>query len=125
MWETAKLTERVDGLAKSIDGLGPTWEKALDKHGVDIKERFAELKSDMKQTSDKVSNLKESIDSFKGAMKVVGGLYALVLIVIGAFLAWYLRPIPTPPVAEPPAPPPHQDVAPEQNTAPAVAPSKG
>lgn len=94
MWEVAKLTERVDALAKSIDGIGPAFEKALDKHSSDVKERLGEMKTDGKTSSDKVANLKESIDSFKGAMKVLGGIYALVLILAAAFLTWYLRPAP-------------------------------
>jgi hypothetical protein len=92
MWETAKLTERVESLTKAIDSLGPAFEKALDKHALDTKERIADLRTEVKDAGVKFGSMKEGIDSFKGAMKVYEGLYALALVFVAAFLAWYLRP---------------------------------
>lgn len=100
MRETATLAERIEGLTKAIEKLGPAFEKALDKQAADTKERIADLKTDGKTTSAKLDTVKESIDSFKGAMKVFGGIYALALVLTAAFLTWYLRPVPaasTPP----------------------------
>lgn len=94
MTEVAKLTTRVDGLVASFEKLSPTFEKAIDRHAGDTKERFVELKSEAKETREKLQDVKESIATFKGAMKIFGGLYALALIVFGAFLTWYLRPAP-------------------------------
>lgn len=91
--ETAKLIERVSALSTSVDKLGASFEKALDKHSADMKERVTEVKADSKEISANLRELKGSIDSFKGAIKVLGGIYALALVLIAAFLAWYLRPI--------------------------------
>lgn len=77
--DVAKLTERIDNL---ID-------------------RVSDLRTDGKETRDKLYDVKESIASFKGAMKVFGGLYALALVLVAAFLTWYLRPGPQLP-AQPP-----------------------
>ena len=52
------------------------------------------MKTDNKESSANFRELKGSIDSFKGAIKVLGGIYALALVLIAAFLTWYLRPIP-------------------------------
>ena len=92
--ETAKLIERVNALSTSVDKLGATFDKSLDKHSADMKERIAEVKTDNKESSANFRELKGSIDSFKGAIKVLGGIYALALVLIAAFLTWYLRPIP-------------------------------
>lgn len=119
MWETAKLTERVDGLTKAVDKLGPAFEKALDKHAADIKERISDVKADGKETSKKLGEVKESIDSFKGAMKVFGGIYALALVLVAAFLAWFLRPVsPAPaPVSPSTVVPSQQGSGPQANAA--------
>ncbi len=103
MWETAKLTERVEGLTKAIDKLAPAFERTFDKHAADMKERIADVKADAKATRDALGKVKESIDSFKGAMKVLGGIYALALVVVAGLLAWALRP-PSPPAAPVSAP---------------------
>jgi hypothetical protein len=94
--ETAKLIERVDALTRASEKVGDKFDKALDKHTIDVKERIADLKSDVKDNATKLSDMKTSIDAFKGAMKVFGGIYAFVLMVMAAFLAWYLRPAPLP-----------------------------
>lgn len=99
----AFLIERVDNLIRASDKLEASFERALDKQAVDTKERLNEIKSDVKETNTKLTDMKSSIDSFKGAMKVMGGIYALALIVVSAFLAWYLRPAPATPA--PPAAP--------------------
>lgn len=59
MWETAKLTERVDNLAAAIEKLGPSFEKSFDKHGTDMKERLGEIKGDVKDGSTKIAELKK------------------------------------------------------------------
>lgn len=123
MRETATLTERIEGLTKAIDKLGPSLEKALDKQAADLKERIADIKADSTKTSDKLETVKTSIDSFKGAMKVFGGLYALALVLTAAFLAWYLRPAPASVVS--PAITPAQDSAPHSNALVPVVPGKG
>jgi hypothetical protein len=92
--ETAKLIERVDSLTRAIEKADNKSERALDKHAAEMKERFTDLKSEVKENAIKLSEVKSSIDSFKGAMKVLGGFYALALVLVAAFLAWYLRPIP-------------------------------
>lgn len=102
MRETATLTERIEGLSKAIDKLGTSFEKSLDRHSADLKERLSELRTDHKETTTKLGVAKESIDSFKGAMKVFGGLYALALVLTAAFLAWYLRPTAVAPTASAP-----------------------
>jgi hypothetical protein len=94
MTEVAALKERVDGLIKSVEKIGPAFEKSADRQSADFKERIAEVKIDLKEGTVKLSEVKTSIDSFKGAMKVFGGIYAFALVVTAAFLAWYLRPIP-------------------------------
>jgi hypothetical protein len=71
--DVAKLTERIDNLIQ----------------------RVSELKTDGKETRDKLDNVKESIDSFKGGMKIVASLYALALVLVSAFFAWFLRPAPS------------------------------
>lgn len=108
MSETAKLIERVDGLVRSNEKLSASFDKAMEKHSADTKERLAEIKADIKEIVVKQGEMKETIDSFKGAVKVMNRIYALALVVMGAVLAWYLRPSSpapsTPAVVAPPAP---------------------
>ncbi|MFL6844246.1 MAG: hypothetical protein ACJ8ER_05125 [Allosphingosinicella sp.] len=137
MWETAKLTERVEGLTKAIDKLGPSFEKALEKHAVAMKERVDELKTDLSarvtdvrndgtKTHDQLVSVKESVDKFKGAMKLVSALYAGALALVAAFLAWYLKPVPLPPAPATPviAAPSSQGTAAEINGAASAAVAK-
>jgi len=64
MTEVAKLTERIDNLI----------------------ERVAELKNDGKDTSSKLIDIEKSISFVRGAIWVLGGFFALALIVIGVVL---------------------------------------
>lgn len=80
--DVAKLSERIDNL------IG----------------RVSDLKADGKEAREKSDKMKESIDSFRGAMKVMGGIYAFALVLVAAFLAWFLKPVPAPVVAMPTAP---------------------
>lgn len=73
--DLAKLTERIDNLI----------------------ERVGDLKVDGKETRDSLFEIKESIASFKGGMKVASALYALALVLVASFLAWFLRPDAPPP----------------------------
>ena len=83
MWETAKLTERVDGLTKAIEKLGPSFERALEKHAVDVKERIADVKADVKESSGKITDLEKGVSFVKGAMWVLGGLFAIAIVILG------------------------------------------
>jgi len=80
--EIATLTERVGNL---ID-------------------RVADLKADGKETRDKLDLVRTDIATFKGAMRLAAGIYALCSAVFTAllivFLTWLLRPA-TPPQAPP------------------------
>jgi hypothetical protein len=91
MRDVATLTERIDALTKAVEKIGPSFEKALDKQMVDMKERFSELKAEIKESNGKQVEIKSSIDTFKGGMKVLGWVYALALTVVTLFLAWYLK----------------------------------
>jgi hypothetical protein len=62
--EVAKLTERIDNL---IDRVG-------------------DLKSDGKETRDRLFSIEKSISFVKGAVWVLGGFFALSLVVIGVLL---------------------------------------
>lgn len=119
MWETAKLTERVDGLTNAVEKLGPGFEKALDRHTADLKERLADLTATSKQHAKELGEVKSSIDTFKGAMKVLGGVYTFALVVMGAVLAWALRPVE--PAAVPASAVPTASIAPSQLAAPPTA----
>jgi hypothetical protein len=59
-----------------------------------MRDDFAEAKSDGAKTRDKLGDVEKSIASANGALKVFGRLYALLLVVVAAFLAWFLRPTP-------------------------------
>ena len=81
-----------------------------------MRDDLGDLKTDGKETRDKLGGVKEDIASFKGAIKVFGLIYALALVLLGAFLAWYLR---QPSQPSPPAPtmavsPSPQPVAPQK-----------
>jgi len=95
--DIAKLTERIDNLI----------------------ERVGDLKADGKETRDKLDGVKEDIAGFKGAIKVFGAIYTLALVVLGAFLAWYLRPDPAAPATAPVAP---QTIAPQKEGAAEATP---
>lgn len=118
MVEVSKLTERLDNLISTVEKLSPTFEKALDKHTTDVKERLTDMKADSKETREKLGTMKESIDSFKGAMKVFAGIYALALLLGGVFLTWYLKPMPVAPAPVAAQQPPitNQSLAPAQNS---------
>jgi len=83
MRETATLTERIEGLTKAIDKLGPSFEKALDKQAVDSKERFSDLKNDLKATDLKVADFEKTVSFVKGALWVLGGLFAIAVVLLG------------------------------------------
>lgn len=61
MTEVAKFGERIDNLA----------------------ERLADLKSDGKETRDRLLEIEKGISFVKGAMWVFGGLFAIALVVVG------------------------------------------
>jgi hypothetical protein len=67
--DVAKLTERIDNLIV----------------------RVGELRTDGKETRDKLDEVKDAVASFKGAMKIVASLYALALVLTGVFFTWYLK----------------------------------
>ena len=100
MRDMGTLTERIDGLIKSVEKIGPASEKALDKHSTDVKERLAELKAEIKEGANNQRDMKSSIDTFKGAMIIMSGIYAAALALTAALLAWYLKA-----PSQPPAPP--------------------
>lgn len=102
MTEVAKLGERIDGLVK-----------AAERQSSEHKELCKEIKADDKETAKKISDLKESIDTFKGGMKMVSAGYALLLIVISVGLAYFLRQ----PSAEQTKPVQPEIVQPSANTA--------
>lgn len=83
MRETATLAERIEGLTKSIDKLGPSFEKALDRHAADSKERFAELKADVKESGGKVEEFERKVAFVRGALWVLGGLFAIAVVLLG------------------------------------------
>jgi K+/H+ antiporter YhaU regulatory subunit KhtT len=83
MRETATLTERIEGLTRTIDKLAPAFEKALEKHAADVKERLGDLKADHKITADKVVEIEKKVAFVKGAMWLLGGLFALAVVVAG------------------------------------------
>ena len=119
MKEVAKLEERVDGLITAVEKLAPAFEKALDKHAADVKERIGEVKADAKETRDKLDLVRTDIATFKGAMRFAAGIYALGSAVFTAllvvFLTWLLRP-----ATPPPAPPQPAVVAPSQAAPPTL-----
>jgi hypothetical protein len=88
-----------------------------------LRDDFGELKTDAKENRNKLTEVKESIATFKGALIIIGGLYTLVLVILGAFLAWY-KPAPTAPIstAAPAAVAPQQEVPSEKNGAAEATP---
>lgn len=83
MRETATLTERIEGLTKAIDKLGPSFEKALERQATDIKERLSELKTDLKETDRKVGEFEKKVSFVRGAMWVLGGIFAIGVVLLG------------------------------------------
>lgn len=83
MRETATLTERIEGLTKTIDRLLPSFEKAFEKHASEVKERLADLKADTKATDGKVVEIENKVAFVKGVMWVLGGIFALALVLLG------------------------------------------
>lgn len=61
-----------------------------------MREDFVDQKKDGKEVRDKLVDVEKSISGFEGSFKAYGRLYALVLVIVAALLAWFLRPI-TPP----------------------------
>lgn len=96
MRETAALAERVDHLKTAIEKLGPSFEKALDKHAAEMKERLTELKTDHKATSDRVGEIEKKVSFVKGAMWVLGGLFVVGLAILGAMAKGWIGAAPPP-----------------------------
>lgn len=94
MVEMGKLTERLDGLIAAVEKLPPAIEKSAERQTADMKERFVEVKADIKDSREKIQGLTNDISTFKGGLKTAHLFYALVLVAFGAFLTWYLRPTP-------------------------------
>lgn len=90
MRETAALSERVDHLKSAIEKLGPSFEKALDKHASDTKERLGEIKSDQKTTGERVAEIERKVSFVKGAMWVLGGIFVLASALVIALLKGWL-----------------------------------
>lgn len=65
--------------------LGILGEK-IDRMRFDL----GELKDDGKETRKGLLEVQRSISSARGAMKVLGGLFTVALVVFGAVLAWLL-----------------------------------
>lgn len=84
MRETAALAERVANLQGAVEKLGILFEKAIERQTADHKERLGELKSDLKEVDGKVSGIEKKVEFVKGAMWVMGGLFALALVILGA-----------------------------------------
>jgi hypothetical protein len=80
MRDIGALTERIDGLIKSVEKIGPASEKALDKQTAEVKEKLADLKADLKETDSKVVDIEKKVSFVKGAMWVLG----LLLVAVGA-----------------------------------------
>jgi hypothetical protein len=100
MVEMGKLTERLDGLVAAVDKLPPAIEKSAEKHTADMKERFVEVKADLKESREKIQGLANDISAFKGGLKTAHLFYALALVAFGAFLTWYLRSPPQAPAPQ-------------------------
>jgi len=83
MRETAALSERIEGLSKAIEKLGPGFDKALEKNATDLKERIADLKSDAKESVEKIREIENSVSFVKGVMWVLGGLFAIAIVILG------------------------------------------
>lgn len=77
--EVGMLTERIDNLVRTVEKLGSGFEKALDKQSADLKERLADVKTDIKATDGKVVLIENKVSFVKGAMWVLGGLFVLVI----------------------------------------------
>jgi hypothetical protein len=121
--DVAKLEERINGLIVAVEKLAPTFEKALDKQSVDLKERIAELKSDGEKTRDKLVDVQKDVSGFEGSVRVFAKIYALALVLVAALLAWFLKPTP-PPMPQPAVAAPSQATpAAPKNEAAAATPS--
>lgn len=90
MFEVAKLVERVDHLTKAIEKLPASMEKATDKISADAKERHVELKSEHKDTRDRVITIESKVAFVKGAVWVGGGLFAVCMVVLGVLTKYAL-----------------------------------
>ncbi|MBW6522516.1 hypothetical protein KZ810_03315 [Sphingomonas sp. RHCKR47] len=86
MIEVAKLSERVDTLVADVGKVGPNFEKAAEALSKDLKERLAELKSEGKETTGSIKKIENDMSFFKGAVWVLGGIFALFLVITGVVL---------------------------------------
>jgi methyl-accepting chemotaxis protein len=111
IWEVARLTERVDNISAAVDKVGESIAKGFDRHSADLKERIGELKqpmvdlradvkerhselkkpiedveSDVKGLRTEIEEIGRKVAFVKGAMWVLGGLFAILLLVAAAFL---------------------------------------
>ena len=102
MWEVARLTERLESLAKVVEKASDAAEKSAEKqaanvkealglHSADLKERLAEVKADVKEAKAEIIALGNKVFLGKGALWVFGGIFALALVLITAF-ARFMKP---------------------------------
>lgn len=88
MREQGALGARVDGLKDAVEKLGNQIEKAFDRHTADMKERLGEICADVKETDRKVVVIEQKVAFVKGAMWVLGSLFALAIAVGGLAAAF-------------------------------------
>lgn len=103
--ETGKLTERVDNLSRTVDKVSDAIsnqgdkisaliEKQGEKISADLKERASEMRADFKEKVDEIKsdlkdldqvakNLQLDMSFYKGAIKVMGLIFALFLVLFG------------------------------------------
>ena len=93
-----KQSDRVDtSLEKHSAALSASIEKAIDRYEkiterqtADLKERLVEQKADLKALDGKVDELRQKVSFVKGAMWVLGGLFALAAVLLGvAARTWF------------------------------------
>ncbi|WP_459661753.1 hypothetical protein [Novosphingobium sp. 11B] len=98
---TDNLSSKIDGLSGKIDGFPAALEKFAEKldnsakerageFKADLKERHLELKSEFEKTRDKVIDLEKKVDFVKGAAWFGGGVFAILLLVVGVLLKFLL-----------------------------------
>lgn len=82
-WDHSFTLQAVMQMQKDLGVLGEKIER--------MREDLGELKGDGKETRDQLVEVQRSMSSAQGAMKILGGVFALALVIIAAVLAWMFK----------------------------------
>lgn len=102
MWEVARLTERLEALAKAFEKSAESSDRLADKqatslkdalglHATDIKERIAEVKVDVKEARNELREIDKKVAYVQGATRMLAAFSVIATLILGALFTALAR----------------------------------